>query len=212
EERFDPAQRIRELSRSTWRVERPSDAEEGLETPEPATGGESRPGNEARALGTAWHTLFEALAAKRKLPIKEIDTRAIVREVLEASGPVVAAVLETQAEGRLEAFMASPLWKELAAAERVLTEVPFSLAREDGDETVLRSGIVDLAFLGKGGWTIVDYKSDRASEATLRNRHASQIQAYVDAWGSLFSGQRPRGFIWSTHLDRALSIIEPPIP
>ena len=207
--RFNAAERIAELSKGTWRVVRPSESEEEHATGAWAPEGQPSVGSDARAIGSAWHTLFESLAAERKKQPSEIDTRQLIQEVREASSPAVAAVLAEQAAPHLEAFMASQLWTALAAADRVLTEVPFSLAREQDGQTVLWSGIVDLAFRGPQGWTIVDYKSDRADEETIRGRHASQIRAYVEAWESLFPGQKTRGVIWSTHLDRALIIIEP---
>jgi ATP-dependent helicase/nuclease subunit A len=212
---FDPAARIAALSRSTWRIERPSDAAEDHASGRSLFEGEPLPSRstgipgDGRALGSAWHTLFEALAAFRKVPVPEIDTVALIAEVQEAAGPEVSRVLSEQAPERIRAFLRSDLWRQLAVADRVLTEVPFTTARTESEETVLWSGIVDLAFLGPDGWTIVDYKSDRADEETIRKRHASQIRAYVQAWESLFDGAKPRGVIWSTHLDRALSIIEP---
>lgn len=208
EERFDVAERIGELSRSTWRVARPSESEEEHAAGKWAPEGEPAVGSDARAAGSAWHTLFESLAAERKKHPEEIDTQRLIQEVLDATAPEVATVLAEQAPSRLRSFMASGLWSALSAADRVLTEVPFSLARDQEGETVLWSGIVDLAFHGEGGWTIVDYKSDRADEETIRLRHSAQIRAYVEAWESLFSSQKTRGMIWSTHLDRALTIIE----
>ena len=91
-------------------------------------------------------------------------------------------------------------------ADRVLTEVPFTLQRDGEGEDVLYSGIVDLAFRTDDSWTIVDYKSDAADEKTLITRHASQIEAYVDAWMSLFDDQSCKGIIWSTALGRAIPV------
>ena len=84
--------------------------------------------------------------------------------------------------------------------------MPFTLCRDEQGVDVLYSGIVDLAFRVDDVWTIVDYKSDSADEETILTRHASQIEAYVGAWTSLFDDQLCRGLIWSTALGRAIPV------
>ena len=202
----DPSSRIQELSVSNWSVRRPSDheAEEGLEG---STGRPHKQKEEGRGrrFGSAMHTLFEALAARRKDAPTHAELRALTARVFD-SLPGMDNETRKAASSHLVRFMESELWQSLHAADRVLTEVPFTTRINQDGEEVLSSGIVDLAFLKGQEWTIVDYKTDRTDEITIFERHASQVNDYVQAWSTLFEGSRVRGIIWSTGLDRALEI------
>ncbi len=204
----DLLDRISALETSTWRVLRPSESEEGeLEKAQSSYEGpkqSSRP--DGRKVGTAWHTMFESLVAYRKKSVSETDVQDIVQAVLSSADSTVRSALQNVAEIGLLKFVESEVWQTLKNADRVLTEVPFTLQRDEEGEDVLYSGIVDLAFRTDDSWTIVDYKSDAADEKTLITRHASQIEAYVDAWMSLFDDQSCKGIIWSTALGRAIPV------
>ena len=207
-ERFDPAERIEALKRSTWRVRLPSDSEQEHAMARVTVDDSVRSGRDARARGSAWHTVFEAVVARRKQEnIREV-VPTMLKEVFSGVHADIRHDLEMEAPGRMDAFLGSSLWARLVGADRVLTEVPFTIADKGGEETVLVSGIVDLAFHDENGWTIVDYKSDRTEEEAIRAGHASQIEAYVQAWKTLFPGQDVRGVIWSIQLDRELTIID----
>jgi ATP-dependent exoDNAse (exonuclease V) beta subunit len=47
----------------------------------------------------------------------------------------------------------------------------------------LVEGVVDLAFEEAGGWTIVDYKTDRELAATGEDRYRRQVAFYASAVG-----------------------------
>ena len=202
----DPSSRIQELSASHWRVRRPSDHEaaqdsEGDFNEAYQQGREGR----GRRFGSAMHTLFEALAARRKSAPTQDEIHVLTARVID-SLPGMDEDTRIAASNHLIRFMESELWQALKAADRVLTEVPFTIRMNEDGEDVLSSGIVDLAFLKGSKWTIVDYKTDRADEETLFERHASQVNDYVQAWSTLFKGSQVQGIVWSTGLDRALEI------
>ncbi|MFL6562891.1 MAG: UvrD-helicase domain-containing protein, partial [Bacillus sp. (in: firmicutes)] len=85
---------------------------------------------------------------------------------------------EKEVKYYLQNFRNSPIWDELATAEEVLTEVPFTLkvVREhtlyslittnpDDKHSFYVKGTIDLIYKKNGTWTIVDYKTDRAKQA-----------------------------------------------
>jgi len=215
----DPSGRIAELAVSTWRVRRPSDHDEehaaGVSSPSsvPQDGSHvvQAPSNRAgKRFGSAMHTLFEALAAYRKTSVTDEIIDSLVDDVFRYDeGDVVGdeGDIGARAKSHLRRFVSSGLWESLQAAERVLTEVPFTTVSKVDGEEVLSSGIVDLAFKTGEEWTIVDYKTDRTNRENILERHASQVTDYVAAWHGLFDSARVHGIIWSTALDSAINVL-----
>ncbi len=207
----DPSRVISELAKSKWRVRRPSDhdSEHAMGVDALASHNiddhRAQTGTAGRRFGSAMHTLFEALTAFRKKSIEASLINELVTNVFE-HGFEDDPTAKHRAESHVQAFVSSPLWRSLGRADRVLTEVPFTVRMEEAGEEVLASGIVDLAFREGQHWTVVDYKTDRADEETIRDRHASQVSDYVAAWRSLFAGNTVNGIIWSTALDRAVDV------
>jgi ATP-dependent exoDNAse (exonuclease V) beta subunit len=70
-----------------------------------------------------------------------------------------------------------PLLERARQSERVLREEPVTLPLEDGS---LLDGVIDLAFLEDGQWTVVDFKTDADIEEQLK-RYAAQVQWYAYA-------------------------------
>ncbi len=149
--------------------------------------------------GTATH------AAMQYLPLQgELDADA-VRAYLDAlaqSGritPEQAKAADTEA---VAWFTREPLFERMRSAKRLERELPFcypigaeQLYGTAADETVLLQGVLDACFLEGGGWTIVDYKTDRvrpgedAKQAAAR--HAQQLRLYATALEAL-TGQPVR--------------------
>jgi ATP-dependent helicase/nuclease subunit A len=105
-------------------------------------------------------------------------------------------------------FLESDLWTELEQAQRVLTEVPFTVLYSDSGIEEVVSGVTDLAFRTDSGWTIVDYKTDNAGDEELVARHSAQVTEYVKAWKQIFPDQRCAGYLWSTRSGAYLPITE----
>ncbi len=97
-------------------------------------------------------------------------------EALAAANAVVAALNHTTLQ-------------QARQATRVHREWPVSW--RTGDQLI--EGRIDLAFLGDGGWVIVDFKT--SADLTLnRRKYQSQLAWYVAAVASL-SGQPSRGIL-----------------
>jgi len=88
-------------------------------------------------------------------------------------------------------FLQSELAYRIRRAERVLRELPFSLAvpaRElglaDSEEKVVVQGIIDLVFEERDGLVLLDYKSNMADPnalAPLGERYKMQLRLYERA-------------------------------
>ena len=195
-----------------WTLRRPSESGEDDHRKGPGAGLGRTMGMQ---YGSAMHSLFEAVVARRKMGVDEAIALQLAGQVMErelgdrivdeGTGSSVTSRIKN-ATASMMAFVESDIWKQLESADRVLTEVPFTTQSMDGDLAVVTSGVVDLAFRTANQWTIVDYKTDRAEESVLIERHALQIEAYVRAWSSLFPDEPCRGLIWSTALDRFIPI------
>ena len=87
-------------------------------------------------------------------------------------------------------FTQQPLYRQMSRAARLERELPFSYPADaqalygiEADERVLLQGVVDACFLEDGGWTIVDYKTDRIRPGELAQqaakRHETQMRLYA---------------------------------
>ncbi len=127
---------------------------------------------------------------------------------LTDSGRIDQAI--RMAAGLLERFRASPLYREMAAAERH-HEVPFSLEGEAGP----KHGVVDCLFRDGAGWILVEFKTDRVDRADglarypRRADYLAQVERYTNAVAALL-GERPRALLcW---LDVAGAVKVEPLP
>ncbi|MFN2189459.1 MAG: UvrD-helicase domain-containing protein, partial [Candidatus Promineifilaceae bacterium] len=105
----------------------------------------------------------------------------------------------SRVEKLLERFREHGLYKDMAAADRRLAEVPFDRPTDTGHSV---HGIIDALFYKDGEWTIVEYKTDKlANEAELtrvlyaeEHAYMNQVQGYISAVRQLV-GQRPKAVL-----------------
>jgi ATP-dependent helicase/nuclease subunit A len=150
-----------------------------------------------RPLAPAWiigSLVHEALRSWR-FPGLDFDdwARARAQELgLLDDQRLVDAVRKTDL--LLRRFQGHPLYAEMAASERRLHEVPYTLMDEEGR---LEQGIVDAIYLRDGLWTVVDFKTDQVKDvadfALLAEErgYREQLQRYGSAVTRL-TGQQPR--------------------
>jgi ATP-dependent helicase/nuclease subunit A len=79
----------------------------------------------------------------------------------------------------------TPIWKRALEAEKTLVEIPFARAVDDRG-TLLR-GVIDLAFIERGRWIVVDYKSDLTADRLddLVAAYAPQVRTYAETWTAI---------------------------
>jgi ATP-dependent helicase/nuclease subunit A len=117
-------------------------------------------------------------------------------KLLDASGAEIEAAVDA-----VVATLQHPLLRRAAAAERCHRELPLLLPLGDGRTL---EGVVDLAFLENGEWTVVDFKTDSELSAN-KARYERQVQWYVHALSKL-TGLPAKGVIlWNNEVAGAAS-------
>jgi ATP-dependent exoDNAse (exonuclease V) beta subunit len=162
-----------------------------------------RDGDDPTVLGTVVHSVIDRLpwslggakprATKRKQTAAGRDAgpiAAIVHSALRGLAPSDARKVSAEAViQRVEAFVASELWKELTEAKRWFREIDFLLPwpvdSAHGSEQAIVSGQLDcLVQTADGGWKIVDYKTGRVPQgdpAALFDHFSIQLVLYAQA-------------------------------
>ena len=134
-------------------------------------------------IGSAFHRMMrmldlDALRAARDLE-SEIQRQ---RERLRADGVISEAESSAVPAGMLTRFFASPLGVRMLESEEIHREWAFTYRRETEAGAQLLQGVIDCCFKEKGGWVLLDYKTDSASDiAGALARHRPQIELYAQA-------------------------------
>ena len=154
--------------------------------------------------GTALHL------AMQYLPLTDSDTPEKVAghlERLAAGGYLTPLQAQAADPQTLSAFFSSELGREMARAVECRREFKFSVLLPaceyyDGagkGEAVLMQGIIDAWFEKNGELTLVDFKSDRVSLASQKNRaeeYREQLQAYSRALEEMTGKPVCRKVLW----------------
>ncbi|MBP3478294.1 MAG: helicase-exonuclease AddAB subunit AddA [Oscillospiraceae bacterium] len=117
---------------------------------------------------------------------------------------------------QIAAFFATELGCRLRQSKNVLREFKFSIL-DDGEnfdpqlqgEKILLQGVVDCALLEEDGITVVDFKTDKVTEATLPERtehYRPQVLAYADALHRTYELPIKQALLYFFHMDRFVSI------
>jgi ATP-dependent helicase/nuclease subunit A len=167
-----------------FRIVSPTD---GLENPpelrpiiiEPVVPVAGRPGG--RRFGILVHAMLRDLDW-RGAPDQIAALARVHARLLDAPGEEADA-----AAAAVEAAWAHPLLERARAAESCHRELPVHLRLEDGR---LLEGVLDLAFLERERWIVIDFKSDSAQAA----RYQRQLQWYLYALSKL-TGRAAEGHL-----------------
>jgi ATP-dependent helicase/nuclease subunit A len=89
--------------------------------------------------------------------------------LLGATDDEVAAASDAVARA-----LSHPLVERAAAAERCYRELPVTLRTDDGR---MLEGVIDLAFVENGRWTVLDFKTD-ADLSAKREHYMRQLRWY----------------------------------
>jgi ATP-dependent helicase/nuclease subunit A len=131
-----------------------------------------------RPAGPRYGALLHAVLATAAFD----DTPERVAEVAALQGRVLGAADEEVASASAVAagVFSHPLMRRAAAAAgrgRCRRETPVTLRLQDG---TLIEGVVDLAFLEDGTWTVVDFKTDREIDRGVEV-YRRQVALYAEA-------------------------------
>jgi ATP-dependent exoDNAse (exonuclease V) beta subunit len=126
--------------------------------------------------GRRFGILIHAILRDLDLPGTSVQIAALARvhaRLLDAPREEADA-----AAAAVEAAWAHPLLARARAAQRCHRELPLHLRVEDGR---LLEGVIDLAFVERDRWVVVDFKSDTGNSA----RYERQLQWYLYAVSKL---------------------------
>ncbi len=132
---------------------------------------------EGRPSGKRFGTLVHGILAECTLDASRSDVAAMARHqgaLFAAPEDEIAAAIEA-----VVSALAHPLLRNASEADRrgqCRRECPILVPLDDGSSA---EGVVDLAFVHEGVWTIVDYKTDRERGEKLT--HAVQLELYARA-------------------------------
>ena len=164
--------------------------------------------------GTALHLAMQYLDYARtdtEEDIREEVARLVAGQFIT---PAQGAAVDTAA---IRALFASPLGRRLRTAPQVEREFKFSMLVPAADyypegepgEEVLLQGVVDCWFREEDGTvTVVDFKTDRVTEATVEERAAGyrpQLEAYTRALSEVLGAAVGRRVLWFFAVDREIS-------
>jgi ATP-dependent helicase/nuclease subunit A len=96
-------------------------------------------------------------------------------------------LLENMARRTLASELLERARKAANAGGRVLKELPFIRPVLNGGSKAIEEGKIDLAFEEKGGWVLVDYKTDRIPQESrdlnlfFQEKYAAQMRHYAAA-------------------------------
>lgn len=134
------------------------------------------PGDVERPAGVRFGALVHAALAA--VPLDADDTQ--VREITFLHARILGSD-ESEATAAMtvvRSVLAQPFMtraREAVLTEQCRRETPVTIALADG---TLVEGILDLAFCDSGGWTVVDFKTDRELQKELE-RYKRQVALYA---------------------------------
>ena len=139
------------------------------------------------------------------------STQAEVRRLV-AEGFLSAIQGELVDCEKIANFFATPIGLRLRSGENVLREFKFSVlddgAAFDPDlagEKILLQGVVDCALMEADGIVVIDFKTDRVTEATLpavTERYRPQVDSYAQALSRIFEKPVKKSCLYLFHLER----------
>lgn len=112
-------------------------------------------------------------------------------EKMEVSNLLTKEQAEMMNPASVVSFFNTPVGKTISKHSNVLREFKFSLLVDANrfypdteGEQILLQGVIDCAMIDEDGITVIDFKTDHATEQSLEelsHRYAEQVQAYKEA-------------------------------
>ena len=205
---------------ATQRKGRQKDAEAAEDTREPKTPHRSwrKPGfleaqADGREYGNAIHAAMQYI--RYEACENEEAVRQEIRRLVE-QGFLSREQGEMADHQRITAFFQSELGRKLRQGCSCIREFKFSILDDacqygpglEG-ENVLLQGVVDCALLEEDGITVLDFKTDRVTEATLSEaveRYKPQVLTYAEALQRIYEMPVKGKFLYFFRLDRFVEL------
>ena len=182
--------------------------------PEPSAPARSpEPGHDGygEAFGTALHALLEQVVQARHQDAPH-PGEATLQAALAQQGAAPTEEAVRRLRRMIQRFLDSTVWTEVQSAAPVLPEYPLVCVDDEGPAPTVRRGVIDLAYRLDDGWVLVDYKSDRVSEASgpqLPHKHPyrHQMKAYAEDWRSVQGAPVSRAGLWFADAGTLVSVV-----
>ena len=162
--------------------------------------------------GTALHTFMQFADYAQASADAAMEAKR-----LTATGFLTAHQAEVLPLDKIGRFFASDLYARMQVSADCRREFHFTVtvpadtvageSLDAPDERVVVQGIADCVFREGDGLVLLDYKTDRVSEASeLVERYRSQLQFYRWALESIFGLPVTQAVLYSFHLDMAIPV------
>ena len=164
--------------------------------------------------GTALHMVMQYLNFDRTHTLEEIQEEIARLVAMQFITPQQGEAVDP---GRVLAFFRSSLGQRLVVSPQMEREFKFSMLVPAADyypnaevgEEVLLQGVVDCWFVEEDGTvTVLDFKTDRVSEATVEQRakeYRPQLEAYSRALSQALERPVGRCTLWFFSLGEEIS-------
>lgn len=165
------------------------------------------------AYGNALHKVLEYVDYQETDSVNSLVAQLNSMTSLGKITPAQAELIDCRV---LAQFFNSPIGQQLRTANHVLREFKFSIL-DDGrsfdedltEEKILLQGVVDCAILDDDGITVIDFKTDRITEAGLNaavQTYQYQVEAYADALSRIFEKPIKRACLYFFNLNQCVDI------
>ena len=168
----------------------------------------------ATAQGSAVHTVLQYIDFGKCGSVSDVQSEIsrLVREnrISDEQGEMVSCE-------KLVTFFATDIGLMLRNSADVLREFKFSILDDASkhypnteNEKILFQGVVDCAILDDDGITVIDFKTDRASEdnlSTLVDKYKMQVSSYADALSRIYRKPVKAVILYFLDLERSVSVI-----
>lgn len=158
----------------------------------------------AMAIGTTMHALLEKIDYHMLPEIKQIDDFIEVQLQKKLVDEKYIAMIN---RNKIIDFLNSNLAERIRTSKHINRETPFVLKYNNQ----LVQGIIDLYFMEKDKWVLVDFKTDFVTDATIHtvaDRYKTQIEIYKKAIESLTGIPVGESYLYFIGIDRLYPIKE----
>jgi len=168
---------------------------------------------EGKTYGTAIHAVMQYISYEACRDMDSVDGQ--IRQLAE-NGFITADAAAMADRKQIAAFFDTDIGQKLRNGTEHVREFKFSIlddAENYGEglsgEQVLLQGVVDCAMIEEDGITIIDFKTDYVTEATLSElteRYRLQVQTYAQAMSRIYQKKIKAALLYFFKLNRFVPV------
>ena len=158
--------------------------------------------------GTATHMLLSRFNIETACQSPEQAIEECEKSLVE-KGLLPRSLLTRADRASAVALIESPIGQRMLRSNVIRREIPFNLRNEANaaDTITLIQGIIDCCFIEESAWILLDYKTDRVTDAEiLLERYREQVELYARALRELTSADVREAYLYSLALGKPVRI------